>query len=241
MAIEKLRLADGTEINVEEWLMWPLFSSGLGQGNLNGGAPFVGAGGQLRLFEYVIGDNLPQLGNPAGAPFQAGVTDTNQVVRGKINHDEGFICFNLTYEAFALDADPEYGPAPEIISAPQPMLSGTNLRRLQTQMLLELTVGAGITKPRVSAPLEYYGQHIGPTTAASGDILDDAGANIALDFGTGGPVSPHNTRRWHLPVKIDANRDMFAALRSPGGEIIGMDQDWRIRVYLDGLKRRPVA
>ncbi len=246
MAIEKIRLADGTEINVEEWLRWPLFSSGLGQGNVNGVAPFVGAGGQLRLFEYVVGDNLPSLGTPAGAPFQAGVTDTNQVVRGKINHDEGFICFNLTYEPFALDRDPAYGDqVDDTISAPQPMLSGTNLRRLQTQMLLEMTVGAGITKPRVSAPLEYYGQHIGPTVATSGDALTQVGPapvnNIALDFGTGGPVSPHNTRRWHLPVKIDANRDMFVALRSPEGEIIGMDQDWRIRVYMDGLKRRPVA
>jgi len=244
MAIERIKLADGTEISVEEWLTWPLFSSGLGQGNVTGAAPFFGAGGQLRLFEYVVGDNLPTLGNPVGGPVQAGVTDTNQVVRGKINHDEGFICFNLTYEAFGLTASPTLDPqvGDPVVAADPPWLSGTNLRRLQTQMLLELTVGAGITKPRVSAPLEYYGQHAGASVMASGDILDTGvGPNIALDYGTGGPVSPHNTRRWHLPVKIDANRDMYVSLRSPEGEIVGMSQDWRIRVYMDGLKRRPIA
>jgi hypothetical protein len=241
MAIEKIRLADGTEINVEEWLMWPLFSTGLGQSDGTNGV-----GGELRLFEYIVGDNIPQLGVPVGTPLQAGPSETNQVVRGKINHDEGFICFNMTYAAFSLESDPAY-PDPQAgpnVSAPEPILAGTNLRRMQRDCMLELFVGAGITKPQVSAPLEYYGQGLGAVAFGSGDGLTVTGpgaTNVALDYGTGGPITPHNQRRWHLPVKIDADRDIYASLRTPEGAIRGLTQDWRLRVTLDGLKRRPVA
>ena len=124
MAIEKIKLADGTEINVEEWLMWPLFSTGLGQAT--GGN---GVGGELRFFEYIVGDNLPQLGTPAGTPLQAGPADTNQVVRGKINHDEGFIVFNMTYDVFALTDTPEV--VTDRVQATAPIFTGTNLRRIR--------------------------------------------------------------------------------------------------------------
>lgn len=237
MAIEKIRLNDGTEINIDEWLQWPLFSTGLGEAT--GGN---GVGGELRLFEYIVGDNLPLLGNPVGSPLQAGVTDTNQVVRGKINHDEGFICFNMTYEVFALENSPAFGVTNE--AAAEPIFSGTNLRRMQRDCMLELFVGAGISKPQVSAPLEYYGQGVGAVAFGSGDgltIANGAVTNLALDYGTGGPICPQNQRRWHLPIKIDADRDIYASLRTPEGTIRGLTQDWRLRVYLDGLKRRPVA
>jgi len=233
MAIEKIKLADGTEINVEEWLMWPLFSTGIGEAT--GGN---GVGGELRLFEYIVGDNLPQLGTPAGAPIAAGVADTNQVVRGKINHDEGFICFNLTYEVFALETT---AAVQAKVYGPEPIFTGTNLRRMQRDCMLEMFVGAGITKPQVSAPLEYYGQGVGAVAFGSGDQFETGATDIALDYGTGGPICPQNQRRWHLPVKIDADRDMFVSLRTPEGAIRGLTQDWRLRVYMDGLKRRPVA
>lgn len=251
MAIEKIRLTDGTEINVEEWLHWPLFSTGLGQGNVNGNGN--GAGGELRLFQYVVGDKLPQMGSLGltGSAATAGVSDTNQVVRGKINHDEGFIAFNITYEPFALAADPSFGePGNTDITAVDPILSGTNLRRLQKDVLLELFVGAGITKPMASAPLSYYGQGLGAAAFSSGDgllvnIAQGGGnpniTNLALDYGTGGPVTPDNQRRWHLPIKIDADRDVYVSLKTPAGSIIGLDQSWRMRVYMDGLKRRAVA
>jgi hypothetical protein len=66
-------------------------------------------------------------------------------------------------------------------------------------------------------------------------------SNLALDYGTGGPVWPDNQRRWNLPIKIDADRAAYVALKTPGGQITGLDQSWRLRVYMDGLKRRAVA
>lgn len=248
MAIEKIRLADGTEINVEEWLHWPLFSTGIGQGDIGGNA--LGAGGQIRIFTYIVGDKIPTLGVVTPTPV-AGIADTNQVVRGKINHDEGFIAFDMTYEPFALSRDPSFGePGSTDITAVDPILSGTNLRRLQKDVLMELFVGAGITKPMASAPLAYYSQSCGAAAFSSGDgllvsIAQGGGApnisNLALDYGTGGPVTPNNQRRWNLPIKIDADRDTYVGLRTPGGQIVGLDQSWRLRVYMDGLKRRAVA
>lgn len=239
MTIEKIRLLDGTVIDVEEWLSWPLYSTLIGQST---------AGGSLRVFTYTVGENIPTLGTPAGAPFPAGITDTNQIVPGRVSHDEGYIIFAMTYEPFAVDTgdnfDPPYSaPANNVASAQGPTLSGVNLRRLQKDVLLSWVVGAGIDKPQIKAPLSYYGQGAGAEAYGSGDALAvgvGAITTLALDYGTAGPPTPSNQRRYVLPIKIDADRDIYAMWETPLGFVGGMDQDYRIRISLDGLKRRPL-
>jgi hypothetical protein len=239
MAIKKIRVGD-KEFSLDEWLHWPLYSTV---------EAAAGVAVNLRAFSYVVGANVPRVGLPARA---ATTSDTNQVARSRINHDEAFICYSMTYETTAIESagppptfsDAVFPVPPLDMAADAPVFYGPNLRSLQLDLMLELFVGANISKPMASAPLEYYGQGIGAVAFGSGDALTIAfGASTALnlDYGTGGYISPRNQRRWRLPVYIDSDRAMHARVRSPGGALLRVNQNWSMKVYMDGMKRRAVA
>jgi hypothetical protein len=244
MAIKQVKLPDGRIIIIDEWLQWPIYSTIEIARN---------ATIDLRAFSYVVGDRVPQT---APAPTGAAVanrnssqSDTNQVAKSRMNHDEAFVAFGLTYEHFALLNATVYANAPADVPATRPILTGTDLRKLQMDCMLEVVVGAGINKPQISAPFAYYGQSIGSPAYASGDAVDVAVAgSISMNFnyGTAGAVQPSNQRRWQLPVYIHSDRVFSAKMTSPigpPGTSAGrvLDQDVQLKFYLDGIKRRPVA
>ena len=238
MAINQLRLPNGGVFKIEEWLHWPLFSTVEGAA----GAPV-----DLRAFSYIIGQRVPQAGAISTGPRQATIADTNQVVRSKINHDEAFILFSLTYEHWALEGsnnqDSIFTAPPLDDAAVAPILRGTNLRLMQRDMIVSLLVGAGITKPAARSPMSFIGQGIGAVAWGSGDALTIANGgatSLNLNYGTGGPIGPSNQRRFVMPVMISPDRTMALTLKTPAGALL-VDQDWRLKWYLDGLKRRPVA
>lgn len=244
MAIKKVKLPDGRTIIIDEWLQWPIYS-----------AIEIArtATVDLRAFSYVVGQRVPQT---APAPTGAGVanrnateSDTNQVAKARMNHDEAFVAFSLTYEHFALLNAIAYANPPADMPATRPILTGTDLRKLQMDLMVDVVVGAGINKPQISAPLSYYGQGIGSPAYTSGDAVNIAvAASIAMNFnyGTAGGVCPSNQRRWQLPVYIHSDRVFLAHIHSPigaPGTSAGrvLDQDVQLKFYLDGIKRRPVA
>lgn len=238
MAINQIKLPNGDVFSIDEWLHWPLFST------IEGAA---GASVNLRAFSYIIGQNVPQAGAISTGSRQATIADTNQVVRSKINHDEAFILYSMTYEHFALEGsanqDSFFQNAPLNNAAVAPILRGTNLRLMGRDMIVELYVGAGITKPAARCPMSYINQGVGAVAWGSGDALaiNNGGATaLNLNYGTGGPVMPANQRRYTMQVYIQADRTMQLKVSTPAGAL-AVDQDWRLRFYLDGLKRRAVA
>lgn len=242
MAIKKVRIPAEVgpgEFNLEEWVHWPLYSAVEAQ---------AGVAVDLRAFSYVVGQNVPQAGAISTGARASTRSDTNQVARKRMNHDEAFLCFCLTYEHWALEGsdnqDSFFNNPPLDNAAVAPILRGTNLRIMQQDLVLQLFVGANVSKPMASAPFSYYGQGIGAVAFGSGDALaiaNGAATALNLNYGTGGAVSPENQRRWNLPVEIAPDRVMEVRLRSPNGALLGVDQDWRMKLYMDGLKRRPVA
>jgi hypothetical protein len=249
MAIKTIKLPTGEEIAVDEWLHWPIYSTLIGEGNIGGS----GDGHSINLFafSYVVSDRIPVAGNPPGGPFVARTSDTNLVVRSKINHDEAIVIFSMIYEPFALNHDQPFGDpqAPDAMAV-APILSATNLRRLQMDAMLALYVGANITKPQIQGPFSYFAQGAGATAYGSGDSLavnfvpDGGGApvsNLAFSYGTAGYISPRNQRRFQLPVYVHSDRVFKAKFWTPRGKVIGLDQSWRIRFMVDGLKRRPIG
>lgn len=225
MAIKTIKMPDGKLVEIDEWLHWPQFST----------VEFTAASSvNLRLFTYVVGQRVPAQGVAAR---NATESDTNQVARARMNHDESFIAFNMTYEPFALTSDTSAG-SPALTLAVAPAILATNLRRLQRDLMVDLFVGAGITKPMARAPLSYYGQGVGSPAWGTGDAV---AVGVHISYGTGGRISPLNQRRWNLPVFIESDRVMFVHLHSPPGAVVGLGQNIRLRWYIDGLKRRPVA
>lgn len=229
MAIKKVHLPDGSDVVIDEWLHWPTFST----------IEFAaGVALNLRAFTYVQGQNVPQQGAIPGGPRTATETDTNQVSRTRMNHDEAYLVYAITYEHFALtNAEIELQPA-NILQAPAPVLLSQNLRRLQRDCVVELLVGAGIRKPQLRAPFAWIGQSAGAPAYTSGDQVN---ANTAFSYGTGGQICAKNQRSLQLPIFIQSDRVMFLTMRSEYGAIADLTQAVRLRWYLDGLKRRPVA
>lgn len=229
MAIKTIKLPDGRMLEIDEWLDYPIFST------IEAAATTAI---DLRAFTYVVGQRVPAQGAPAGSPRNATETDTNQVARARMNHDEEFIAFSITYEVFALTDATDTAPSPDVTMAPDPIFHPNNLRRLQRDVVVELMVGAGITKPQFRAPFSYIGQAVGSPGYGPGDAV---AANVRVAYGTAGRIASQNQRRWQLPIRIGSDRVMTLKVFAPAGSIADCTQDYRLRWYLNGIKRRPVA
>jgi hypothetical protein len=243
MAIEKITLPNGEVYSLNEWIHWPQFSTLEAEGGRDFAADPLGLGNgvsvNLDMFTYQVSQQVPRAG--AIAPRSATQSDTNQVVGSRMNYDEAFLCYSTTYEIFALNSGTELPTVPGHFQSASPAFIGSNLRRLQRDCLFELRIGAGISKPQIRAPLSYFGQGIGATAFGPGDALAAPPATINMDYGTGGAISPRNQRLYVLPVFIASDRVMKGKFWSPDGQIEGVSQSYRMRWYLDGLKKRPVA
>ena len=226
-SLNNIRMPDGTELNLSEWLHWPLYST-----------IEIGATDALRLeaFSYVRGSSVPRTASLAVR--QATDSDTNMVRRRKMNQDEALVVFAVTYEAFGLED--EVTPAsPSLVAAPAPLVSGTTLRSLQRDTVAELLVGAGIKKPQVEVPFSYIGQSIGQSMSSSGDFA-------SISVGTAGCAIPSNQRKLELPVYIGGfgenarpGNTMKFSLRHRSQGALSLGASLRIRWWLDGLRKRP--
>jgi hypothetical protein len=228
-----IRMEDGSELSLAEWLHQPVHSTI----EFNNTAPV----NDLRAFNYVRGGRVSSLGLPKR---NATDQDTNIVKAGAMNQDEAILVFALTFEVFGLTTLTDGGPA---TIAPAPLLSGTDLRRLHRDAMLEFYVGAAIKKPQFDSPFAYFGQSMGATVVSSGDT--GGGANIETDFGTAGRISGSNQHALNLPIYVGGFGDQARPGNSMtfyakfynafGGVFAGLRQPVRIKVVADGLKKRP--
>jgi len=223
MAIRNLRLNNGQTIDLDEWLSWALYST----------VEFAAASRvKLPSFSYTVGQPVPRAGLPKRL---ADPSDTNMVIAKKINHDEAFVAFSLTYEPFALSNYLVDG-SQNLNGAEAPAIHATALRLLQEQMMLSFRVGTRQAKPQARAPLARFAQGAGPVAAASSGPL-----GAAWSSGTAGRPSPRHQRRWPMPIFVQSDRKVTVDVETPRGPIANLGQDVRLRLYLDGIKRRPVA
>lgn len=227
MAIQQIRLPDGTEVILDEWLHWPQYST----------IEFAaGAVLNLSAFSYVVGGRVATQGLPSRTAL---ISDTNQTTATRMNHDEAFLAYGITYEAFGLTDQTIAGP-PAVLTTPAPAVSSANLRRLQRDVVVSFKLGANISKPQFRAPLSWIGQGVGSPAFGVGDAPV---AGVAFNYGTAGDITPASQRQWRLPIFVASDRVMRLQVQShPSGA--GNDpttQAIRMRFYLDGLKRRPIA
>ncbi len=224
MAIKEIQLPTGEKIVIDEWLHWATFSS----------MEFSATSKlDLRCFTYIVGQTVAHVGTTAR---RATTTDTNQVIKGQTNYDEALLIYAITYEPFAL-TDAEVG-SPAVLLAAAPAPFSTDIRKLQRQTVMEFNVGAKISKPQISCPMSFIGQSLGAPAFSPGDAAAFAAATT-LSYGTAGQPTGLNQRLQKLPIYVEQSRTMFLKLKS--AVALSLESDFRIRWYLDGLKRRPVA
>lgn len=225
MAVERFRLPNGDVVVFDEWLQWPIFSV----------IEFAAAGGvDLRAFSYVRGQRVPAQGIAAR---NATETDTNQIAKARMNWDESYRLFSVTYEIFGLTNE-TLSNSPSLLVAQAPGFSAANLRRLQRDLMVEFYVGADIEKPQMRAPFSYIHQGVGPVAYPNGDA---PGAGIAFSQGTGGYVAWSSQRRFAFPIKVGGDRVMYLRTFSAPGTMADLTQSVRLRWYLDGVRRRPLG
>jgi len=233
MAIETIRLPDGSQIVLDEWISIPRYST----------IEFADVDVNMRAFTYVVGANIPQQGTIPGGGRTSTETDTNQTTRTRLNRDQAFLAYSLTYELFSLEAA-YVGDSPTLgIAAPVPVISANNLRRMQRDIVMSLVIGANIDKPQARFPFSWVGQGPGAVAFPSTGVT---GTNVALNYGTGGGTpSPKNQRSWRLPVYIAPDRVFYVEIKSERSPRDATAPLWtqavRMRLYIDGLNRRPVA
>ena len=230
MAIRSVRLPDGTDVVIDEWLDWPQYST----------VEFA-AGAQLNKFQaytYLVGQRVPQIG--ALTVRNATVADTNQVVRARMNQDESFLIYSLTYDIFGLsDSVIEAASPTPLTVAAVPALSGLNIRKLQRDLIVEILVGAGITKPSLRYPLSWIGQ--GPGVKPYGSFgTPESPAIFSVGSASCYGPAPQSQRTLALPIYVHNDRRFVLQMTSYPGAL-DTDQDVRIRWHITGLKRRPVA
>ena len=226
-SLNNVRLPDGTDVVMSEWLDQPVFST----------MEFAATSApNLDCFNYVVGGPVSSVGL---ARRNATEADTNIVRPRSMNQDESMIVFGITPEFFAL-TNATVGSPPETVAF-APMLSGSDVRRLQTQLIFDLFVGDGIKKPMYQVPLEWLHQSIGAPGWCSGDFA-------AIDYGTAGVVSARDQERLKLPIYIGGYGQnakpgnmmtFFVRVEAPNGAVVGLRQNVRIVWHLIGLKKRP--
>jgi len=230
-SLNRVRLRDGTEVAISEWLHQPRYSV----------IEFAAADGvDLYMFNYVPGQQVSA--SASVTKRNAFFSDTNMVKRKSMNMDEALIVMAITYECFAL-GDVTTGSGQNI--SLNPMITSTDLKRLQLTAVFELYVG-GLKKPAYRSPFEWIRQSIGSPAWVSGD----AGNTVTrVDYGTGGRISAKNQELLKLPIYIGGfgqnarpgNSMNFQGrfFNAAGGAFTGLRQGFSQRWHLDGLGRRP--
>jgi len=229
-SLNKVRLADGREFAISEVYHQPRFST----------VELAAADSvNLRSFNYTPGQPVSR--TPGIASRIATERDTNMIKRKAMNQDESLVVCAITFEVFGLSSASD-SSGDSIALAP--MLSGTDLRRLQTQGIFALRVGAGIKKPQYDVPFAWLSQSVGMESYAS----DSGATSTHVDYGTAGEMSARNQEVLQLPIYIGGfgeharpGNSMYFEGRfyNPLGAFTGLRQNVRIVFYLDGLSKRP--
>lgn len=226
MTNNQIKLPGGETIVLDEWIHWPVYSTFEFQQRTKV---------DLYAYLYTEGATVPKNGTLAARTST--LCDTNMNAKGRTNQDEALVVYSIVPELFgisAASANPEVDNGVAPVAAPTPFISSHNMRILQTELLVELYVGAKITKPQVRAQL---GQLPSSVDAYLHSTVNYGNSN-ALDIGHNGPVSACSQWSYELPVMVESDRLLKLRAFSPSA-LLGLNQNVRMRFYLDSLKRRP--
>lgn len=226
----KVRLPDGRVVTPGEWTSAePLFST-----------VEIGAGGfpVLTAFSFGRGGTVPG----SVGPRQSTQIDTNLNGSGnRLPENEELVCHNIGVEFFKQGLALSVARFPD---ADNPHVPLTDMLRLQRDLLLTFRIAA--VKNYTASPVSYWPPGTGLLSLYSGgrSQVSGAAANGEVPANNGDPT-------------VDGRRELASPLYVAGGETFGVDFEAgpgliqnlniaaaariRARVYLDGVRRRPVA
>lgn len=237
--ITQIRLADGTIVAFVDWTDQPLFSTIEIQHGSNVQ--------EMDFFQYVSGDNVPAYSPNAIAGQRSSTElDTNLSQPGAMSSTEEMLVFALRPEVFVLDlqdaASPNFAAPAALDGTPFPMPSQYTYQVLALRTLLSLEISQKI----------YSQQGFGMYNLGAG-VFGAGAAGAGASVFTNGLPSQEAVRSLVVPQHIGGQEKFrvfmtFADDGTGDGIEVGLTDDTsdeslyaRIRLYLDGLHKRPVA
>jgi hypothetical protein len=224
-----VKLPDGRVYNPSDWTTAePLYST-----VEVGAGPFP----VLTAFSYSHGGTVPG----SAGPREALLSDTNLEGEGnRLPENEELICYNLSVEVFkdGVESDTTLFPDPE-----NPEVPLTDMLRLQRDLLVIFKIA--FVKEYTRAPLSYFPAGTGVNYATSGGLSRaTAGASGTARANNGG-TSPADMRVFASPLYVAGGESLSVDIKAGPGQVNNLNLDttarMRLRIFLDGYRRRPVA
>lgn len=228
--VTKVRLPDGRVLTPGDWTSAePLYSTiEIAPG------PYT----TLQAFSYALGGDVP--GSNAGlvSPRKSNLADTNLLGQGaQLPENEELIVYAMEVEAFTLLAT---GGSDEGINPPAlPHVSVLNMLRLQRDLVLVMKIAS--VKEYTRAPLAWFPASTGVTPTYS----DAVNGQVGFVTGNNGSTDVGGKRVFASPLYVDGGEALVIDFLAPKGQVedlsLGETGRIRLRTFLDGYRKRPVA
>jgi hypothetical protein len=227
--IATIRLPDGSEYRPEDWTtaepLWSVVELGAGFFPL------------LSAFAYSRGASVP--GSPTNRT--ASWVDTNlEGEGGMLPENETLIIHTIACDVFKI------GPAADLNVFPdaeQPEVPLPDMLRLQRDLNVFLKIAA--VKDYTHSPISYWPAGQGVNHMYSGAVSRAAGGLSGSVVATNGSPNVLDSRMLSTPLSIAGGESFGVDFRPGPGQVMGLNlaptSRLRIRVFLDGFRRRPVA
>lgn len=237
--ITKMRLPNGVEVALVDWTDKPLFST---VDLLHG---FVQQ--EINLFSYVVGDPVPGFGPAAATRRTSNEADTNISTPGAMASTEEMLVYSIRVETFGLEINVANDFTTAQVRSPgQPGLAWVQLKQLHRYLILRLVISQ---KVYAEAGLGYFVAGFGPAGQGVAETQLATGVTLA----TNGLPSQEAVRSFVIPHHIGGQEKYRVTLLNPAAAAAAFGMDMReppvananlvarLRIYLDGLYKRPVS
>jgi hypothetical protein len=227
----KVRMPDGKTLAPGDWTAAePLYSTvEIGSG------PFP----VLTAFSYGKGGEVP--GSPGNR--RSTLADTNLEGEGaRLPENEEIIIYQLAVECFMIGVEDQNDPIPAVTA---PDVSLLNMLRLQRDLLVIARIA--YVKEYTRAPMSFF-------PASTGTKQYNSAARSEVSAGVAGYVASNNggdsvcdARTFASPLYIAGGESLAVDFKPGPGAVTGLNlapatpNRIRLRTYLEGYRRRPVA
>lgn len=243
--VTKVRLPDGRVLTPGDWTSAePLYSTiEIAPG------PYT----TLQAFSYALGGDVPGSNVGTASPRKSNLADTNLLGQGaQLPENEELIVYAMEIEAFTvvpgsttlvtLDNDGLFN------SPALPHVSVLNMLRLQRDLVCVLKIAS--VKEYTRAPLAWFPASTGVApTYSQAQTAPPVGSDLGFVTGNNGSTDVGGKRVFASPLYVDGGEALVVDFLAPKGEIEDLDLDVdgepvgriRLRTFLDGYRKRPVA
>ena len=230
--VTKVRLPDGRVLTPGDWTSAePLYSTI----EITSG-PYT----TLQAFSYALGGDVPGSNVGTGSPRKSNLTDTNLLGQGaQLPENEELIVYAMEIEAFTIG---NTGGSDDGMNPPAlPHVSVLNMLRLQRDLVCVLKIAS--VKEYTRAPLAWFPASTGVAPTYS----DAVNGQVGFVTGNNGSTDVGGKRVFASPLYVDGGEALVVDFLAPQGQIEGLSVGTepqgriRLRTFLDGYRKRPVA